>query len=132
MNILLIDKAGFQLQTRKLLLSQELGDAQIDVASAIGDVMISYAPSKYQVVMIDHGIESGAECVKHILEANPAQQILVVSDAIRCIFSSCDDCLANYSARRLRNPTSIKNIARMISGFKQHKCDHYDAESVKI
>lgn len=131
MKILMIDRSGFQLQTRKMLLEEATGGA-VESVSTLGEVFIAYKKGEYDVVVIDHGIENGQQCVDHILSIDPMQGILVVSIAIHCVISRCEDCVNNHQIRRLFNPTPIKNIIRMIEGFKSYSCDHYDPETNKI
>ena len=126
----MIDRSGFQLQTRKMLLEEAINEA-IDSATTLGEVFIAYQKGKYDVVVIDHAIENGQQCVDHILSIDPSQGILVVSLAIHCVVSRCADCVNNHSIRRLFNPTPIKNIIRMLEGFRNYSCDHYDAETNK-
>jgi predicted O-methyltransferase YrrM len=132
MKILMIDRAGFQLQTRKVLLEEAIKESSIETVSTLSDVMIVFQKDKYDVVIIDHGIENGLECIEHILQVFPTQDVLVVSDAIRCVIRRCEDCVNNHLIRRLFNPTPIKNIVRMVEGFKNYRCDHYDVETNKI
>lgn len=131
MKILIIDKFGFQLQTRKTLIEEGIYDTVVDTASTLGELYIAFNKDTYDVVLIDHNIENGQQCVDHILEIYPMQPILVISDAIHCVIMRCEDCVKNYNIRRLFNPTPIKNIVRMIEGFKRYECDHYDAETNK-
>lgn len=132
MKILIIDQAGFQLQTRKMLLEEGIGNCTVDTASSLGEVFIAYKKDAYDVVVVDHGIENGQQCVDHILQTSPSQPILVVSIAIHCVISRCEDCVNNHQIRRLFNPTPIKNIIRLIEGFRGYSCDHYDPETNKI
>lgn len=128
MKILIIDRSGFQLQTRKILLEEALG-CVIDSIATLGELYIAFQKDVYSVVMIDHGIENGQLFVDHILSIDPKQPILVVSDAIHCVIGRCEDCVQNHDIRRLYNPTPIKNITRMLEGFKNYRCDHYDNET---
>ncbi|MFY9141750.1 hypothetical protein [Sulfuricurvum sp.] len=131
MKILIIDRSGFQLQTRKMLLEEELGES-VDSASTLGEVFTAYKKGLYAVVVIDHEIENGQQCVDHILSIDPVQNILVVSTAIHCVIKRCGDCVNNNQIRRLFNPTPIKNIIRLVEGFRGYKCDHYDEETNKL
>lgn len=131
MKLLLIDRSGFQLQTRQMLLEEAI-NGNVDIASTLGEVFIAYQKGKYDIVIIDHSIENGQQCVDHVLQISPSQPILVVSDAIHCVKSRCQDCAENHQIRRLFNPTPIKNIVRMVEGFKGYACDHYDAETNRI
>lgn len=128
MKILIIDRVGFQLQTRRMLLEEAL-DCVVDTVSTLGEVYIAFQKDTYSVVMIDHGIENGQICVDYILNTDPKQPILVVSDAIHCVISRCADCVQQHDIRRLFNPTPIKNITRMLEGFRNYRCDHYDNET---
>jgi len=128
MKILMIDRSGFQLQTRKMLLEEAVNEP-VDTASTLGEVFIAYKKGFYDVVIIDHGIENGQQCVDHILSIDPMQGILVVSIAIHCVVGRCQDCVNNHLIRRLFNPTPIKNIIRMVEGFRNYSCDHYDEET---
>jgi predicted O-methyltransferase YrrM len=132
MKILMIDQAGFQLQTRKMLLEDAIHECSVECASTLGEVFTMFQKDKYDVVVIDHGIENGQQCVDHILSNSPMQSILVVSDAIHCVIRRCEDCVNNHLIRRLFNPTPIKNIVRMVEGFRNYACDHYDAETNKL
>ena len=127
----MIDRSGFQLQTRKMLL-EEATKGTVDVAMTLGEVFIAYEKDKYEIVIIDHGIENGQQCVDHIFQTSPMQLILVVSDAIKCVVQRCEDCINNHKIRRLYNPTPMHNIVRMVEGFSQYECDHYDPETNKI
>lgn len=132
MQILMIDQSGFQLQTRKMLLEDAFKKCSVEMVSSLSDVFINFQKDKYDVVIIDHGVENGQECVDFILQTSPNQSLLVVSSSIQCVLNRCDDCVNNHSIRRLFNPTPIKNIVRMVDGFKSYSCDHYDAETNKI
>lgn len=132
MKILMIDQAGFQLQTRKILIEEAIDKCSVDTALTLGEVFIAFQKEKFDVVIIDHGIENGQQCIEHILQIDPNQAVLVVSDAIHCVINRCEDCVNNHSIRRLFNPTPIKNIIRMVEGFRNYRCDHYDAETNKI
>ncbi|OHD85887.1 MAG: hypothetical protein A2Y52_06590 [Sulfuricurvum sp. RIFCSPLOWO2_02_43_6] len=127
----MIDGSGFQLQTRKILL-EEANKGTVESISTLGELFIAYQKGQYDIVIIDHGIENGQQCVDYILSIDPMQGILVVSIAIHCVISRCEDCVNHHDIRRLFNPTPIKNIIRMVEGFKSYSCDHYDEETNKI
>jgi len=132
MKILMIDRAGFQLETRKALVEDSFHMGSVDTVSTLGDLYISFQKDMYDVVVIDNTIENGQEYVDYILLTDPQQPILVVSDAVKCVVKRCGDCVANHQIRRLNNPTPIKNIVRMINAFKTYSCDHYDEETNKL
>lgn len=55
----MIDHAGFQLQTRKMLLEDALHGSTVDVASTLGEVYLVFQKDLYDVVIIDNTIENG-------------------------------------------------------------------------
>ena len=132
MRILIIDQSGFQLQTRKMLLEDAFENCATETVSTLGDLFITFQKDKYDIVIIDHAVENGQQCVDYILQTSPNQSLLVVSNAIQCVINRCDDCVNRHFVRRLFNPTPIKNIVRMVEGFRSYQCDHYDAETNKI
>lgn len=131
MKILIIDHTGLQVQTRKMFIEEAVTPCIIDIANTLGEVMTGYKKDLFDLIILDHTIENGSKCAEYILEIDPQQKILVVSDAIACVITRCEDCVQNHDLRRLSNPTSIRNIARMIGNFSNYKCDHYDAETNK-
>lgn len=128
MKLLIIDRSGFQLQTRKILLEEQL-KCDIVTASSLGDTYIAFQKNVFDVVLIDNTIENGQQYIDHMLQIDPVQPILVVSDAIHCVIKRCGDCVQNHQIRRLNNPTPIKNIVRMVESFQRYACDHYDEET---
>ncbi|MDD2837359.1 MAG: hypothetical protein PHX59_00230 [Sulfuricurvum sp.] len=128
MKLLIIDRSGFQLQTRKMLLEEQL-KCDIATASSLGDAYIAFQKHTFDIVLIDNTIENAQQYVDHILQIDPMQPMLVISDAIHCVIRRCGDCVKKHQIRRLNNPTPIKNIVRMVEGFKRYECDHYDEET---
>jgi len=132
MKILMIDHDGLQLQTRKMFLEAEMFGSVIDTITTLGEVHIAFKKGGYEMVIIDHLIENGEECVNYILDIDPMQPLLIVSDAVRCVILRCQDCVAHHNIRRLSNPTPVRNIARLIKEFERYTCDHYDKETDEI
>ncbi len=125
MTILYIDKPSLQTQIRTQNLT-DIAHHTVEIAETLGDVHIMYKKDKYDLVMIDHSIENGIKCVEYIDSIDPVQRLLSVSNAVTCMYARCDKCVANHHARRLNNPTTMNNIMRMVEGFDNYECDHYD------
>lgn len=131
MKILMIDRNGFVSQTRKVLIEESI-EADVEVVTTLGETYIAFQKDLFTVVILDHAIENGQQCLDHIVQLDPTQKIIIVSDAIHCVVNRCEDCVNQYQIRRLFNPTPIHNIIRMIEGFGHYECDHYDKETNKI
>ncbi|MDX1295171.1 MAG: hypothetical protein R3302_02820 [Sulfurimonadaceae bacterium] len=128
MNILFVDKDGFQTQTRRTLI-ENATSCRTALAQTLGDLHLTFKPDVFDLVILDHSIENGEACAKHILAEAPDQKILVVSNAPKCVVTRCEDCTENHVIRRLNNPTPIPNIMRMVKELDLYDCDHYDAET---
>lgn len=124
----MIDHCGLQVQTRKMLIEDAVS-CTIDVAFTSEEVRNVFQVKHYDLIILDHTTEACQQCAEYVLELDPLQPILVVSDAAKCIILRCEDCVNHHHARRLSNPTSIQNIIRMIKGFNDYPCNHYDAAS---
>ncbi len=131
MQILFIDTESFQTRTRQALIEERLG-CRTDVASTLTDLHLKFKPGTYDLVIIDHTIENGQACFDHVIAEAPGQPLLVVSNAVKCVFRRCADCVEHHNVRRLNNPTPIPNILRMVTDFKSYDCDHYDAETDRL
>lgn len=128
MNLLYIDNPSLQTQIRVQNL-EDIGQHTVEMANKLGDVYMMFKKDKYDIVIIDHGIENGLRYIEHINEIDPMQRVLTVSGAVRCLYDRCDDCVENHNARRLNNPTTMKNIMRMVLDFDAFQCDHFDAQT---
>ena len=120
----MIDHSGLQVQTRKMFIEAAI-ECAIDIALNHEDVENFLEKAVYDLVILDHTTEDCQQSAQYILERDPMQAILVVSSASNCIISHCDTCVNHHNAKRLSNPTSIKNILRLITEFKETFCNHY-------
>lgn len=125
MKILMIDHSGLQVQTRKMFIEEAIV-CTVDVVLNHTDVEKFLTQESYDLIILDHSTDTCQESASYILERNPVQAILVVSSAPHCIIQRCADCLSHHNVRRLNNPTSIKNIIRMVREFTETFCNHYD------
>jgi hypothetical protein len=141
MHILFVDTHNFQTQTRRALIEDEIANMtkndeeasySTDVVESLGELHLKYKKGEYDLVILDHTIETGEECFEHIISEDPMQNILVVSNAVKCVVRRCADCVEHHSIRRLNNPTPIPNIMRMVKGFDLYDCDWYDSETDKL
>lgn len=127
----MIDHSGLQVQTRKMFIEEAI-ECVIDVALNHEEVRNLLHKESHHLVILDHTTQACQESAQYILNLNPLQNILVVSNATQCIIPRCEDCVNHHNAKRLSNPTSINNIIRMIREFKETFCNHYDTATNTI
>jgi DNA-binding NtrC family response regulator len=125
MTILYIDLNTLQRNIR--ISGLETHQHTVKIAETLDDVQSMFAKGRFEMVIIDHQIPDGMKIVKYIDDIDPKQPLLSVSASEICVHERCDDCLLNYNARRLNNPTTLSNINRMVQGFEVYECDHYNS-----
>lgn len=82
-----------------------------------------YTEQNPDMVIIDFTIKDGAEVLKTILELNPLQHIITLSDSLDCSeFLGCDQCLELYRKRRVLKHEGIHELLYMIDNFSQTPC----------
>lgn len=130
MKILYIDNNTFQTQTRINLITHMLHH-HVDLAVTINDVHKMYQKNKYEIIIIDHAIDIGRDAINIIMDIDTQQRMLTISaeSSERSVPQGCDYCVEHHNRRRLYNPTPIKNILRMIEGFDDYVCDHFEGIS---
>lgn len=131
MQILFVDTHSFQTQTRRMLIEDQIS-CSTEVVQTLGELHMKFEKDRYDLVILDHTIENGDACFEFIVSEAPEQNILVVSNAVKCVVRRCEDCVERHAVRRLNNPTPIPNIMRMIKEFELYDCDHYDVETNKL
>jgi len=129
MNILIIDQDNLQTKTRRTLIEDRVKESTTELAQNLKEVHLKYKKDAFDLVIMDHTVENGEECFRHIIQSDPQQQVLVVSNAVKCVLPRCGDCVENHQIRRLSNPTPIPNILRMVDGFEHYECPHYDPQT---
>lgn len=124
MKILFIDDPSIQNSIRIGLMEQT---AHHDV-HLIGDMdkaIDFYVKESPELVIIDFTIFHGLDTMYKILEINPHQKIITLSDSIDCSeLLGCDYCLENYNKKRLLKHQSIHDLLYLIDNFDRMPCEY--------
>lgn len=70
---------------------------------------------RFLYIIIDHLIDFSDEIISFILNKNPKQKIILLSDNIKCPIS-CDNCISQFNIVRL---VKVKNISLIIHYLKE-------------
>jgi len=124
MNILFIDKQSIQNSIRLGLLEQ-MAHHQVYMSDDYGDAIDYYKSNKPDIVLIEFTIESGERYLQKILELNPQQKIITISDSLDCSETlGCDYCIVNYKKKRVLKHQGIHDLLYLIDNFNEMPCEY--------
>lgn len=123
MKILFIDNKSIQNSIRIGLLEQ-MAHHDVHLVDGMEEAMASYLKESPEMVLIDFTISFGLEVLQKILEINPSQHIISISDSLDCSeLLGCDYCLANYNKKRVLKHQGIHDLLYLIDNFYEMPCE---------
>ncbi len=123
MKILFIDNPSIQNSIRIGLLEQ-MAHHDVHLVTDYEEAMAFYKHEAPDMVLIDFTIEHGIESLNTILELNPAQQIITISDSLDCSeFLGCNHCLEKYNKKRVLKHQGIHELLYLIDNFEEMPCE---------
>lgn len=124
MKILFVDQHSIQNTIRIGLLDQ-IAHHDVHLIENYDEAMAFYTNESPDMVLIDFSVDFGLEALHKILEINPIQHIITISDSIDCseIFG-CDFCIEHYKKRRVLKHQSIHDLVYLIENFSSMPCEH--------
>jgi len=89
----------------------------LDTTTSYIEARSLYTNYVYDIVFIDFVCYEGGKLLSFIIDANPSQRIITVSDIHECTLKYGDRlCLENYSKERLLRPIVHKDIIKILTG----------------
>lgn len=124
MKILFIDKQSIQNTIRVGLLDQ-MAHHDVHLIDDYDKAIEFYSNESPDMVLIDFTADFGHEALVKILEMNPVQHIITISDSLDCseIFG-CDFCIEHYRKKRVLKHQSIHDLLYLIENFSDMPCEH--------
>lgn len=123
MKILFIDNKSTQNSIRTVLIEQ-MAHHEVTLIDNLDGAMEFYLCEGPEMVLIDFTVDFGAEALHKILEINPQQQIITISDTLDCSeMLGCDFCLEHYRKRRLLKHQGIHDLIYLIDNFPEMPCE---------
>ena len=123
MKILFIDNPSIQNSIRIGLLDQ-MAHHDVHLISDIDEALKCYKDEKPEMVLIDFTIPHGVEALIKILQINPAQHIITISDSSDCSeLLGCDYCLEHYRKKRVLKHQGIHELLYLIDNFSDLSCE---------
>jgi len=123
MKLLFVDNKSMQNSIRLGLLEQMAHHA-VHLTDKYEDAMIYYNTYKPELVLIDFSIDIGLKTLNKILETNPTQHIITISDSFDCSeILGCDYCTQNYMKKRVLKKKGIHDLLYLIENFSDMPCE---------
>lgn len=123
MKILFIDNKSIQNSIRIGLLEQ-MAHHDVRLIDDLEGAMEFFASEAPEMVLIDFSVEFAREALSRILEIDPQQAIISISDSLDCSeFLGCDFCLEHYNKKRLLKHQGIHDLLYLIENFEEMPCE---------
>lgn len=96
----------------------------IDKVSHYDDCVEFYDKYHYDMVILDFIDDIGKKILRYILEKNPKQKIVTISDVDICSEKNgCDFCISTYNKKRVTKPINESDLFKIL--LKREPCDAY-------
>ena len=120
-NILLVDNDNELISLFKNL--DHVTGINIFFYKDIGDALSIYKKNDIDIVVINFLLDFGSKFMEYILNINPMQNIITISETLDNSESKgCDYCQENHNKIRLLKPVDIRELTKLIKNFKSAKC----------
>ena len=119
-NILIIDHS-FRTVSLLNLIVTEFTNYQTTIETKKSKIITLLDNLIYEYIIIDHIIEHSDEIIAYILNKNPKQKVILLSDHIKCPIS-CEDCFSLFQFIRLIKPVNPRTILNYLNNSNDFLC----------
>ncbi len=131
MNILIYDNNPADLSKLCEMLEMLPIDLLVDKVSNFDDGMALYAKNHYEIIFIDFQDDIGEKLLTLILEKNPLQRVVTISDIEKCSEQhGCNYCINTYNKKRLTKPIDTGDLLNVF--VKKEPCALYCNDSLLL
>lgn len=123
-NILIIDLSHKTVSLLNLIVT-EFTNYQTTVETKKSNVINLIDNTVFEYIIIDHIIEHSDEIINYILNRNPKQKVILLSDHIKCPVS-CDECFNLFQFVRIIKPVKPRTILNYLNGTNDFICPNKD------
>jgi hypothetical protein len=124
MKILIYDNNPADLSKLCAMIETLPIDFLIDKVSHYNDCIELYGKYSYDMVFIDFADNIGKNILSYILEKNPKQKVVTMSDIDNCSEKQgCDFCVTTYNKKRVTKPIQGIDLIKILS--KNEQCKLY-------
>ena len=112
-NILIIDQSHKTVSLLNLIVT-EFTNYQTTVETKKSNIINLLDTIIFEYIVIDHIIEHSDEIIAYILNKNPKQKVILLSDHIKCPVS-CEDCFNLFQFVRIIKPVKPRTILNYLN-----------------
>jgi hypothetical protein len=103
----------------------------IDKLSHYEDCIELYDKHNYEIVFIDFADDIGKKILSYILEKNPKQKVVTMSDVCECSEKrGCDFCMTRYDKKRVTKPIAENELFKIL--LRKEPCKSYCNDELLI
>ncbi len=123
-NILIIDQSKRTIELLNQIITSCTNYKTI-IETNKDKILNLFTNTTFEYIIIDHFIEYSDEIITYILNKNPKQNVILLSDNIKCPLS-CDDCSNLYKFVRLLKPVNPATILNYLNNSTNFVCPNKD------
>ena len=123
-NILIIDHSLRTVSLLNLIVT-EFTNYQATIETKKNNIINLLEHTSFEYIIIDHIIEHADEIIAYILNKDPKQKVILLSDHIKCPVS-CDDCFSLFQFVRLIKPVKPRTILNYLDKANDFLCPNKD------
>lgn len=123
-NILIIDQSHKTVSLLNLIVT-EFTNYQTTVETKKSNIINLLDTIIFEYIVIDHIIEHSDEIIAYILNKNPKQKVILLSDHIKCPVS-CEDCFNLFQFVRIIKPVKPRTILNYLNNSSDFICPNKD------
>lgn len=124
MKILFIDCKSIQNSIR-IGLMEQMAHHEVFLTDNLEEALAFYTKECPQIVLIEFTIPAGLDALYKILEINPLQHVITLSDSLDCAeLLGCDYCMENHKKKRILKHQGIHDLLYLIDNFSEMPCEH--------
>lgn len=123
-NILIIDQSNKTVALLNLIVT-EFTNYKTTVETKKDNIINLIDNTIFEYIVIDHIIEHSDEIITYILNNNPKQKVILLSDHIKCPVS-CEDCFSLFQFVRIIKPVKPRTILNYLNNSSDFVCPNKD------
>lgn len=98
-----------------------LTQCDVNITNSYEDSIASYNNKLHEFIILDHKTKDGNFFIEDILKIKAKQNIILISDTLKCPIS-CDDCVEGFKFLRLVKPIDYKVLIPFLNKETTFKC----------
>ena len=104
---------------------EQIAHHEVYLTDNLEEALAFYTKEHPAMVLIEFTIPAGLDALYKILEINPLQHIITLSDSLDCSeLLGCDYCMQNHKKKRVLKHQGIHDLLYLIDNFSEMPCEY--------